>query len=307
MRLPPLKALQALEAFGRLGSVMAAAAELGVTSGAVSQQLKKAEEALDIRLLERRGKLVELTAWGKIYHAELVKGFEQLRAAQNTLQRLQSTSDLVVSCLPSLANKWLGPLLFDWQTKNKDANLKLLGRGSEPRLGDDTIDFRISYGDRVRDFDYYVELFTDWVVPACSPAFLKANPVNEPADILTLPRLDIKWDGDYRPAPGWSEWAMLINAQPRLPQGELAFSLSSSAIESAINGRGFVLAQLAMINEDLAAERLVVPFNLPLQLSQAYFLAWDRAALSKPYGHDLRAFIVALARQQRAITEKHLH
>jgi LysR family transcriptional regulator, glycine cleavage system transcriptional activator len=50
-KLPPLRALQAFEAFGRLGSVTDAAKELGVSVGAVSQQLRKVEEATGVGLL----------------------------------------------------------------------------------------------------------------------------------------------------------------------------------------------------------------------------------------------------------------
>ncbi|MGB3899653.1 MAG: LysR substrate-binding domain-containing protein [Mesorhizobium sp.] len=294
-KLPPLKALQAFDAFGRLGSVAGAAAELGVTPGAISQQLRKAEESLNLRLLERRGNHVELTSWGRVYYSEIRPAFEQLRHAQEKLGRIRSTSGIVISCLPSLAGKWLAPRLADWQMSHPDANVRLLGKGSEPQLGEDSIDFRISYGDRIREYDHYIEIFTDWVVPACSPAFLKANPVAKPIDILAKPLLGIEWDRDHKAAPTWSDWAVRIGAEPRMTRGEMAFSLSSSAIDAAINGRGFVLAQIAMVADDLEAGRLVVPFDLRVKLSQAYFLAWDRAALSKPFGPDLRAWIISIS------------
>jgi LysR family glycine cleavage system transcriptional activator len=72
----PLRAIQAFEAFGRCGSVTAAAEELGVSVGAVSQQIRKAEDALGLSLLERRGRSVALTSWGRTYHAAVSSGFE---------------------------------------------------------------------------------------------------------------------------------------------------------------------------------------------------------------------------------------
>uniref|UniRef100_UPI0027390C7F helix-turn-helix domain-containing protein n=1 Tax=Stenotrophomonas sp. YIM B06876 TaxID=3060211 RepID=UPI0027390C7F len=67
-KLPPLRALQAFEAVARTGSVMAAALEMGVSAGAVSQQIRKLEELLDLRLFERCGKGMELSTWGRLYH-----------------------------------------------------------------------------------------------------------------------------------------------------------------------------------------------------------------------------------------------
>ena len=71
---------------------------------------------------------------------------------------------------------------------------------------------------------------------------------------------------------------------------------------AAINGRGFVLAQLSMAAEDIASARLVVPFDILLRLSQPYSLAWDAAALDKPFGAELHSWIQAISRRQKAIS-----
>ncbi|TPK89567.1 LysR family transcriptional regulator [Mesorhizobium sp. B2-4-12] len=297
---PPLRAIQAFEAFGRCGSVTAAANELGVSVGAVSQQIRKAEDALEARLLERRGRSVALTALGRVYHAAVSVGFEQIREAQDVIERARSADTLTISCLPSLASKWIGPQLLDWQASHAGATVRLVGAETEPRLDTEEFDFRISYGDKYRDFNHYTELFTDWVVPACSPALLAKHPVRKPADILDLPLLSIEWARDHRSPPSWAEWAASIGASYRKVSGEVAFSLSSAAIDAATNGRGIVLAQLSMAAEDIASGRLIVPFDQRLKLSQAYFLAWDRAALQKPFGPELRAWIVSISKRMGA-------
>lgn len=80
----------------------------------------------------------------------------------------------------------------------------------------------------------------------------------------------------------------------------MAFSLSSAAIDVAVNGRGYVLAQLSMAAEDIASDRLVVPVNLPMPLPDPYFLAWDRSALQKPLAPELRAWMISAANVQDA-------
>jgi LysR family glycine cleavage system transcriptional activator len=296
--LPPLRALQAFEAVGRRGSVTDAALELGVSPGAISQQIRKVEEVLGLRLLERRGRSVELTSWGRLYHAGIQQGFEQLRSAQEALGRARTRSSLVVSCLPSVASRWMGPQLFDWHAAHAGAGIRLVGTDSEPRLGEDQIDFRISYGGKVRAFDHYAELFTDWVVPACAPSLVSIHALRQPADILRLPLLSIEWVSDHRSPPDWTDWARSIGAAYQEAGGELTFALSSAAIDAAVNGRGVVLAQVAMIADDLASGRLVIPFDHRLKLPDAYFLAWDRAALDKPFGAEFRAWVLAIAKKQ---------
>ncbi|WP_237684212.1 LysR family transcriptional regulator [Pseudaminobacter soli (ex Zhang et al. 2022)] len=235
-KLPPLRAIQTFEALGRNGSVSATADELGVTSGAVSQQIKRAEEILGIRLLERNGRNIALTHWGRIYHARVTKAFDQLREAQNELHSMRERSSLTVSCLPSLASKWIGPKLVDWQAESA-ANVRLVATGAEPAPNADPIDFRISYGDRVRSFELYSELFTDWVVPCCSPAFLAANPVHRPSDILARSLLGIEWESGYQQPPSWNDWAASIGEISPRRSGDLMFSISSAAIDAAINTR----------------------------------------------------------------------
>jgi LysR family transcriptional regulator, glycine cleavage system transcriptional activator len=51
--LPPLAALRAFEATVRLGGLSHAAVELNLTTSAISHQLRRLEESLGTRLLER--------------------------------------------------------------------------------------------------------------------------------------------------------------------------------------------------------------------------------------------------------------
>lgn len=301
-KLPSMRALQVFESFGRLGTATAAAAELGVTVGAVSQQLRKVEGELGLRLVQRKGKSIALTVRGQQYHIDIKSGFDQLRVAQSKLERVRKDQVLSISCLPSLASKWIGAQLFDWQTQHPKARILLVGSDPEPQFGTDDLDFRVSYGDLITRFDHRIELFTDWVVPACSPALLARFALERASDILNAPLLGIEWAREQGQAPGWADWAAHIGAPRRKITREVAFSMSSAAIDAAINGRGFVLAQLSMAAEDIAAGRLVVPFDIRLKLPQPYSLAWDPAALEKPFGAALRSWIQSISRRQRAIS-----
>jgi LysR family transcriptional regulator, glycine cleavage system transcriptional activator len=302
--LPPLRALQAFEVFGRLGSVTATADALGVSVGAISQQLRKAEAAAGIALVERAGRNVVLTARGRAYHGQISAAFDQLRSAQDWIERLNMDVVLSLSCLPSLASKWLGSRLLDWQDGHPSAVVRLIGEDAEPQLGRDQVDFRLSYGRKVAQFDHRAELFTDCVVPACSPDFLKRHPVRSVHDILDCPLLGIEWSHDQGKAPDWVSWAKSIGVDRTPPGGLVRFSLSSAAIDAAINGRGFVLAQLSMAGDDIMSGRLVVPFDAPLRLAEAYFVAWDRAALEKPLGAELRTWLFGLGKQQELISKR---
>ena len=302
--LPHLRAMQAFEAVGRCGSVRRAAEDLGVSSGAISQQVRRIEEHLGVALLERRGRQLELTSWGRVYHAEVSKGFAQLAHAGEALARARNSRGFVISSLTTVTNKWLGPRLFEWTAENPGAPVRLVGTEIEPDLTRDNVDFRL-YFDDSPPHGQYAELFTDCILPACAPSLLQGRKLKRPEEVYDYPLLQISWVESFaaHQVPGWAEWAAQCGvAPPPDPGGSaLSFALSSSAIDAAVAGRGFVLGQLAMIGEELASGRLVVPFDLRMPLSVPYGLAWDRASLEKPMGRALRDWLVAQGRRQAVL------
>lgn len=74
-RLPSLNGLRAFEASARHLSFKTAARELGVTAGAVSQQVKLLEAALEIRLFRRLPRGLLLTESGREYLPDLSEAF----------------------------------------------------------------------------------------------------------------------------------------------------------------------------------------------------------------------------------------
>lgn len=292
-----MRAIQAFEAVARCGGVAVAAEELGVSPGAVSQQLRKVEAALGIRLFERNGRSLALTSWGRVYYENVRIGFDQLRWAQHTLQLARSKQGIALSALPSLA-LWLQPLLLEWRAAHAGLCVRLIGTDEEVVLRDERIDFRMSYGTDVRKYDRFAELFVDAVVPVCSPEFLRSHPVSSEAEILKGPLIDIDWELRHRPPPSWADWARSVGLPPPKSASELAFSLSGAAIDAAVDGGGFVLGQISMIAEQVRSGRLVIPIDRRLNMPEPYFLAWDRDALDRPFGADFRSFIIAAARRQ---------
>jgi LysR family transcriptional regulator, glycine cleavage system transcriptional activator len=293
--LPPLRAVQAFEAVGRCGSIKGAAAELGVSSGAVTQQIHLLEEYLGIRVVERGGRGVQLTIWGTLYLPYVQSSFEHLRTGKREVGRAVHSNRLTISALPSVANRWLSPLLFEWKKHHHDVHLQLEGVDPEPRLDEGEADFRISYGGRQRFHQRTVHLFTDHVIPVASPRLLPASGLSRPQQLLKFPLLWIDWGPEFNAVPTWSDWLAAAGLTCELER-ELTFSLSSTAIDAAIQGRGLVLAQYSMVQGELASGSLVRIFQRSLPLPEPYFLAWNRSATDKP---------LAVAFQSWLVTEGH--
>jgi LysR family glycine cleavage system transcriptional activator len=89
-RLPPLNGLRAFEAAARHRSFTRAADELGVTAGAVSQQVKSLEGALGITLFRRLPRGLILTEDGEAYLPSISSAFEIIsRASEKSAPALR--------------------------------------------------------------------------------------------------------------------------------------------------------------------------------------------------------------------------
>ncbi|MEO0818917.1 MAG: LysR family transcriptional regulator [Pseudomonadota bacterium] len=80
-RFPSLNGLKAFEAAARHLSFKAAAGELGVTAGAVSQQVKRLEASLGISLFRRLPQGLLLTKEGRAYLPQISRAFDLLTDA----------------------------------------------------------------------------------------------------------------------------------------------------------------------------------------------------------------------------------
>jgi LysR family transcriptional regulator, glycine cleavage system transcriptional activator len=297
-----MRAIQAFEAVARCNSVAAAAVELGVSPGAVSQQLRKIEEVLNVRLFERNGRTLALTSWGRLYYEDVQLAFDQLRRAQHALLMARSKHGIVLSAQPALT-RWLRVILLKWRAEHPGSSVRLIATDDESALQDAHIDFRLSCGGAARHYERFCELFVDAVVPLCSPDFLRSHPVNSPEDVLRGPLIEIESQPGHLPPPSWADWALTSGLTAVGVTSELTFWPSIVGIDAAADGGGFVLGQIAAATQDLKSGRLVVPIDRRLRMPGPYFLAWDRDALDRPLGDAFREFIIGAAHQQGELTD----
>lgn len=127
-RLPPLNGLRAFEAAARHLSFKHAASELGVTPGAISQQVRALERALGVALFRRLPRCILLTTEGEAFLPAISAAFRAI-------------SDAAEATAPALVGRPLrlmvAPSLFECATvvqlrRRKDLQLKV-----DPTPGDD--------------------------------------------------------------------------------------------------------------------------------------------------------------------------
>ncbi len=274
-KLPPLRALQAFESFGRHASVRAAAQELGVTPGAISQQLKLLEDHLQIPLTVKDGRRAALLPKAKSYHSVVSAGFEKLAQAQRLLAQQSSETDINVSGLPTLLLKWLQPKLSSFEAAHEGVSIRLDATHGEPDPEFLNHMFRLTYGASSDVFPHTRALFKDVCFPVCSPEFLRKYPeALDPACLPNLPWIDIDWGPSFPGIPRLGTWLAAQNLPQPSRKPISIHSLSSSALEAASNGQGIVLAQLSFSSVDLELGRLVRISQESVQMPEPYYICW---------------------------------
>lgn len=299
--LPPLRALQAFESFGKLGSVSAAARALGVTPGAISQQLRLLEDHVGLVLMVKDGRRATLTPTGRIYHELISQGFGRLRLAQEYLEAQRQSEELTISGMPTLMQKWLNPLLPDFQTRADKVTMRVLATHQEtdPLMMEQT--FRLTYGEVARRYFYSRVLFTDHCFPVCAPSFLDRYPqAATPDGLAELPLIGIDWGAAYTSEPHWRDW---FDAQGCAEGAALrpvaVYSLSGLALDAAADGQGAVLAQASFAEDYLRSGRLVRLSPHSLTMPDPYYICWGPMTLERSAARAFLNWLMAQCRDRR--------
>ncbi len=257
----PLNALRAFEAAARLGGFAAAAAELGVTAGAVTAHVKALEETLGAALFERHAKGVRLTALGLRVLPELTDAFDRLGLAVQGMRAEAAPRTVHIATLPAIAQLWLSPRLPALRRAAPEITVSITAMETPPDLKRAPFDLNLFF----QPLGEGRELARDIVFPVCAPSL--AERLDEMTDLIRVPCLtDSAWADD------WSLWA--AKAMPGVkfvPKGPV-FSLYALAVEEAVNGAGVLMGHASLVQGQLDEGRLVAPFGTRVELDRALSL-----------------------------------
>lgn len=273
--LPPLNALRAFEVAARRESFVAAAAELGVSPGAVAQQIRKLEDWVGHRLFRRLAQGIVLTAEARAALPALSEAFAVLRAAAFRLAAAGSaTQPLRLAALPAIAQCWLAPRLAALKRDFPTIELSLTALETAPDLAREPYDAALFYAAGApADLDARL-LARDAIAPVCSPALL-AGPeaLRAPGDLARVSLLhDSVWRDDWRQWLGAAGFRAAID-----PSKGPSYSLYSLVLQAALDGTGVAIGHYPLVAAALAAGSLVAPFGFWVETASSLWLLLPRA------------------------------
>ena len=287
--LPPLNALRAFEVAGRYLNFRLAAQEMGLTQGAVAQQVRLLESHLGMALFERHAKGLAFSTAGRGYHAAVAASFDGLRAATQVLR--PEPGKVLISVTPAFAAKWLIPNLPAFSEVCPEIDLRIMATEKLSSFHSEGINLAIRQG--APPFGAALEaicLFRQDVIAVASPhlAGAQAAQLAKPA-LAELPKLH---DGHDL----WPQFLAQLGIENQAGRG-LRLNQVALAIDAAISGQGLALVPRFLVARDLAAGTLVQVTPEVLQGDKAfYLLAEPRKKRSKAV-EQVRRWLVEMSDQ----------
>ncbi len=249
----PLNALRAFEAAARLGSMSAAAAELRVTHGAISWQVKALETHAGMVLLQRVPRGLLPTAEGAALAAELSEAFERMHLALSRVQPRPMT----LSCSATVMMFWLLPRLGSFKRAHPTLELRLDVNYGQVDFVRDEVSVAIRNSMYQPPPNALAEtLVREEIGPVCHPAYAARLGLRAPPDLARVRLLATA----TRPH-GWAEWteAIGIPALPAPPSE--VYEHFYLVVQAAACGLGLAIVPRLLVESEIAAGHLVAPLG----------------------------------------------
>jgi DNA-binding transcriptional LysR family regulator len=249
----PLNALRAFETTVRLGSMSAAAAELGVTHGAVSRHIRELEAQFGLPLLLRLPKSVAPTPAGSQLAINLGQAFGLMHQGVARL----APGPLTLSCSATIAMNWLIPRLRTFKRDNPTIEVRLNINYGAVDFVRDEVSLAIRLSTYRAPEDVIVRpLIREEVGPICHPDYADRLELHEPAD-LTRARIL----GTATRTGAWAEWLAVIGRSDLNLQVHETYEHHYLLIQAASYGLGIAVAPRMLVADQIERGHLVAPLG----------------------------------------------
>ncbi|MQQ34689.1 LysR family transcriptional regulator [Pseudomonas sp. SZ57] len=257
---PAMKALVAFEAAVRLGSMTAAAREIGTTQPAISQQIRSLEETVGGALLDRSGNHLRPTASGKRFYEDLSPLLSNLDSA---LERVQAGLSnhvplITISANFGFSHLWLLPRLHLLQLEFPGLRFQILPMDSHNTSNLHDVDLAISFDQRDVKMESEIMLAPEKVFPVCSPGFAQQQGLLTDVTLSDLKSLALLHMDERNPKwLDWARWSALAGFGSIDEKTSFTFNNYPLLLNAAIQGKGLTLAWGALVDQAIQDGLLV--------------------------------------------------
>ncbi|HUN73768.1 MAG TPA: LysR substrate-binding domain-containing protein [Steroidobacteraceae bacterium] len=266
-RPPHLKNLRAFCVAAHHRSFKVAADELFLTPSAVSHQMRELEDALGVRLFERKTRAVALTPAGHSLFDEIAP---LLKAVDRSLARIARRNRRVTLRMllpPFFATELFIPRIASFCDAHPEVDIQVDTHDPRPVSHPPSADLSVLLTDSVPQGLEVSRLFSLSLVAVCAKqhagmvARLGANVFREMALIV------------HRSRPfAWNSWAQEVGLAEPEPKNVIELDTMVAVVRAAERGVGIALVPEALCGAWFDTGRLVRIFPVELATDDDYFL-----------------------------------
>lgn len=304
--LPSLGSFATFEVAAKHLSFTLAARELNVTQGAVSQQIRLLERALETALFVRKHNALELTPEGASLFSAVTAGLDTISAAVSVLAGDEGPQVVTISATDAMALFWLQPMIDSFRAGHPEIGFVVLASDADDTLRNYAdVDIAILCGnERCEVGEELHFMFQEIAQPVCSPAFLAEHGPFDDAGSLNGVNLlhlhDRHWSADaigWQPL-GWAEWFRAQGAEWGKAPSSLSTNKVSLLMQAALAGEGVMLGWHHMVRDAVAQGSLVFAHPAPITAGRGNFLNCKKKSLKRPCVSGFVAHVLAELKAQ---------
>lgn len=287
-RLPSLRALQIFETVARHLNLVRAAAELGLTQGALSRQIQTLEKHIGVRLFKRASHGLKLTEAGDMLWTHCERAFGELRAGLGMVAGVRGRELLTVAVARSYATRVLSRRVASFTESYPWIRLVFDGHRHLSDLSQNQAHAALRIGEGNWSDAECEKLEDDPLFPVASPALISALGTSDVLSLATASNVL-----HYNERPYWQLWTE--RAAVRFPDTtcDVLFSETVMMLEAAEAGQGIAMARRSLVRESLARKQLVQLSDIAVDDGCAYYFCATEAARKKKSVKHFRDWLFA--------------
>jgi LysR family glycine cleavage system transcriptional activator len=261
----PLASLRVFVAVGEQLSFSRAAQTLGVSTAAVSQQIRTLEGYLRVPLFLRRGNFIQLTGEGSRLLPRVRDALVQLERTIDEARHERRVGALTVTMLGAFLQQWLLPRLPSFEQKFPDLDLRLHTSGQLVDFLNSDVQAAIRFGAGNWPRLHVEKILEDWLVPVCIKRLFDSGGRVESASDLSRYEL-LHSNGE--PWRAWVEGRSVITDE--WAACGTTFDDSVAVVRAAQAGRGLALARWSLVSDEIAEGCLVIASSRIVPMAHGY-------------------------------------
>lgn len=274
---PPIGCLIPFEAAARLGSMSAAARELGISQPAISRHLQLLEADLGQILFQRNRRGLTLTTAGRDYRDAVALGLEQIARATTSLRAQSGDQTIRIAANFGFAQQWLMPRFGRLRAAYPKPFFRLMTSDQEDDLTLADADIAIRFGTGQWPGWVAAKLFVEEVFPVCAPLYLDERQHLSRSGLSAADLLDerlLHMDETSARWLTWNNWLRLRGVTPPKAKPQLLYSTYPLLLQATLAGEGIGLGWRGLVDPLLQAGNLIQLLPGLLREDRGYFFTY---------------------------------